>query len=149
MLRTALEDRFKLLFHRETKQVPVYKLMIAKNGPRLKSSDRDTPPSMRGGGGELVARHATIANLVSQLKRSLGQHVIDETGLSGVYDFTLVFAPDENQQPVPGLPRVAPVDPNGPSLFTALQEQLGLKLESSNGSVDVIVIDHVEKPSEN
>ncbi len=149
MLRTALEDRFKLRFHRETKQLPVYKLTIAKNGPKLKSSDRDTNPSMRGGGGQLVARHATIANLAGQLKRSLGRDVIDETGLRGAYDFMLVFAPDENQQPIPGLPRVAPVDPSGPSLFTALQEQLGLRLESSNGSVDVIVIDHAEKPSEN
>jgi uncharacterized protein (TIGR03435 family) len=86
--------------------------------------------------------------LVSQLKLGLDRHVIDETGLTGTYDFTLVFAPDEYAQPSPGLSR-PPVEPNGPSLFTALQEQLGLKLESARGPLEMFVIENVERPSSN
>jgi uncharacterized protein (TIGR03435 family) len=148
MLQTAIEDRFKLRSHRETKQVSLYKLVIATQGPRLKLSDNETPPSMRGGGGQWIAKHASIANLVSQLKLGLDRHVIDETGLTGTYDFTLVFAPDEYAQPSPGLSR-PPVEPNGPSLFTALQEQLGLKLESARGPLEMFVIENVERPSSN
>jgi uncharacterized protein (TIGR03435 family) len=154
MLQTVLGDRFKLRFHRETRQLPVYELVVAKNGPKLTPSNESTRPSMQGGGGQLTARHASIANLAGTLKRGLGREVIDKTGLKGFYDFKLVFTPDANQPPgaippgVPGPPR-APVDPNGPSIFTALQEQLGLKLEAAKGPVEILVVDNADKPSEN
>jgi uncharacterized protein (TIGR03435 family) len=148
MLRALLADRFKLGFHRETRDLPVYELVLAKNGSNLSSSQEDTPPSMRGGGGQLIARHASIANLAGQLKRGLGRQVIDKTGLEGFLDFKLTFAPYENAPPGPGRPQL-PVDPNGPSLFTALQEQLGLRLQSARGRVEIFVVDCAERPSDN
>jgi uncharacterized protein (TIGR03435 family) len=90
------------------------------------------------------------------LSRILGRTVVDQTGLKGKFDMRLEYTPDASQalQPPPGglppgAPQPPPVDPNGPSIFTALQEQLGLKLESQKGPVDMIVIDHVERPTEN
>ena len=89
-----------------------------------------------------------MANLASLLSNILGKRVLDKTGLSGDYDMTLKWTPDDYQPP-PLKPNAPPPDPNNPSIFTALQEQLGLKLESSKGPVEVLVIDSVQKPSEN
>jgi uncharacterized protein (TIGR03435 family) len=96
-----------------------------------------------------------ISQLIPVLSRILGRTAVDKTGLTGKYNIRAQWTPDQSQftqappgGPLPGMP-APPVDPNGPSIFTALQEQLGLKLESQKGPVDILVIDHVEKPSEN
>jgi uncharacterized protein (TIGR03435 family) len=170
MLQALLADRFKLSIHRETKELPVYALVAAKNGPKLQEAKADaTYPNgikgpdgvarggmMRIGGGEVTGQGLPIANLTRMLSQQLGRTVIDKTGLTGKYDFTLQWTPDESQGPMfkgaDGAPpggNPAPPESSGPSLFTAIQEQLGLKLESQKGPVEIIVIDHVEKPSQN
>jgi uncharacterized protein (TIGR03435 family) len=90
-----------------------------------------------------------MADVTEMLINGVGRTVVDKTGLSGRFDFDLEFAPDQLPQgpPLPGAPSPPPIDPNGPSIFTALQEQLGLKLESARGPVEVLVIDHVERPT--
>ena len=105
----------------------------------------------------LTAQGLPIADLVRHLSRQLGRTVVDKTGLTGKYDFTLKWAPDERQAPMfkgtegsqPGIGGTSAPESSGPSIFTAIQEQLGLKLESEKGPVDILVIDHVERPSEN
>lgn len=115
---------------------------------------------MRFGGGILEAQGVTISDFTDQLAMVLGRNVIDKTGLTGRYDFSLKYTPDENQArmfrgplgPGPaGAPGAAPPppDPNGPSIFAALQEQLGLKLDAQKGPVDVYLVQNVEKPTEN
>jgi uncharacterized protein (TIGR03435 family) len=171
MLQALLADRCKLAIHRESTEQPVYALVIAKGGSKLhEAKPGDTYPNglkgpngqpgagmmmMRGNGGPMTGQGIPLSNLVRFLSRQLGRKVIDKTGLTGNYDFTLKWAPDQNTPmfggpgggPAPADP--APPDSSGPSLFTAVQEQLGLKLESQKGQVDLIVIDHVEKPSQN
>ncbi len=171
MLQALLADRLKLTIHRETKEVQVYSLVIAKNGPKLqesKPSDADanaTPVpgrggrggrggpnlGMRGRGGPLTGQQVPISMLATVLTTILNRPVLDKTGLTGNYDFTLTWTPDDSQLQTPpgGVPPPPPPDSNGPSIFTAIQEQLGLKLESGKGPVEVIVIDHVERPSGN
>ena len=171
MLQALLADRFKLTIHRESKELPIYTLVIAKGGPKLpEAKPGDTYPNgfkgpegrpgtgmMRGRDGHVTGQGVPLANLVGMLSRQLGRTVIDKTGLAGKYDFTLQWTPDESQGPMfkgadggpQGSNSVAPPESAGPSLFTAIQEQLGLKLESQKGPVEIIVIDHVEKPSEN
>ena len=111
---------------------------------------------MRVSPGSLEANGGTIGFLTHALSNFVGSTVVDKTGLTGNYDFSLKWTPDENSIPNAGPagggpPRQgdAPVDPNGPTLFTALEEQLGLKLQSEKGKVDVIVIDHIDLPTEN
>jgi len=107
--------------------------------------------------GELTGQALPIGSLVSMLSQQTGHHVVDKTGLTGKYDFTLKWTPNEGETPMfkgpaggPAGAASSPVDDsNGPSLFTALQEQLGLKLDSQKGPVEVVVIDHAEKPSAN
>jgi uncharacterized protein (TIGR03435 family) len=171
MLQALLADRFKLTIHRETKELPVYALVVAKNGPKLQEAKPDaTYPNgikgpdgvgragmMRMGMGELTAQGVPLANLLGSLSRQLGRKVVDKTGLTGKYDFMLHWTPDESQGPMfkgtdggpQGSNAAAPPESSGPSIFTAIQEQLGLKLESQKGPVEMIVIDHVEKPSQN
>jgi len=116
-----------------------------------------TPGAVLMGRGQLSAGAAPIANLVSVLSIILGRPVIDKTGLTGFYDFALTWTPDPAQgggpgplgPGVPGGPQPPPVDPSGPSLFTAIQDQWGLKLDSTKGSLEVLVIDSVSKPTEN
>jgi uncharacterized protein (TIGR03435 family) len=156
MLQSLLADRFKLAIHYETKEAPVYKLTIAKGGPKLhEAKPGDTYPNgpkgpdgishagmiMFSGPGQFTAQAVPTSNIADFLAPTLHQHVIDKTGLTGKYDFTLQFTPDN-------IPADSP-NAGGPSIFTALQEQLGLKLESSKDPVKTIVIDHIELPSEN
>jgi uncharacterized protein (TIGR03435 family) len=140
MIRTLLADRFYLALHRETKEVPILALTIAKGGARLaKSIDADEMHTSMHGAPHGVTAHATMAHLARYLTNQLGRQVIDRTSLPGLFDFTLEFAPEGNgADAIPG-----------PSIFTALQEQLGLKLEPAKGPVEILVIDHVEKPSQN
>ena len=160
MLQTLLANRFQLTVHRETNELTIYKLVIAKGGPKLREAKPDgTHPgagSMQGSvlSGKVTAQAVPIAELAHELTQMLGHPVLDKTELKGVYDFELQFTPDDRLQPPSGrapnerLPP-PPADSNAPSLFDALKEQLGLKLESGKGPVEVIVIDHVERPSAN
>ncbi len=189
MLQSLLAERFKLEVHRETKELPVYSLVVAKNGPKLQKSEYQPPdpesgpppkptgegpgplaraaagesvsrstggPMMRMGRGQVNAQMAQISMLANVLSMQLGRPVIDKTGLKGAYDFKLEWTPDESQRAFglgegdrPAGEAAAPPDSSGPSIFTALQEQLGLKLESQKGPVEILVIDGIEKPSEN
>jgi uncharacterized protein (TIGR03435 family) len=157
MLRQLLSERFKLTFHREPKELSIYTLRVAKGGSKLKESTvspdltpQGRPPLAFVMSPTLVrlpARYATIAEFASVLQRSpLDRPVVDQTGLGGRYDFDLAFAPDESLW---GglLPR--PDNSDKPGLFTAVQEQLGLRLEATRGPVDVLVIDRIERPSAN
>lgn len=176
MLQALLADRLKLVIHRETKEVQVYSLVVARGGSKLQESkpivaDQNAPPApapgrggrggrggpglgMMGRGGPLTGQQVPIAMLATVLTTILNRPVMDKTGLTGNYDFTLTWTPDDSQaQGPPGAPNGQPPlpapDPNGPSIFTAIQDQLGLKLESGKGPVEIIVIDHVERPSGN
>jgi uncharacterized protein (TIGR03435 family) len=165
-LRALLADRFQLTLHRETKEQSVYALLVAKNGPKLQESQTKDGqakegtgprgPMMRMGRGELSGQGVALDMLTRTLSSQLGRTVIDRTGLKGNFDFKLTWTPDPGQSagppgggPPPGADAPPPPDPNGPSIFTALQEQLGLRLESQKGPVEMLVIDRVEKPSEN
>ncbi len=194
MLRKLLQQRFLLTMHRETKELPVFNLVIAKGGSKLQESKPDdnavSPdkpldaaaaakiagakpagssgglmgvgiPDNSGGGSKSVTlssgggsfaiggrggvrstsgKGITSAALASTLSSIAGRPVMDKTGLTGKYDYKLEFAPEDSQ---------ADPDPAGPSIFTAVQEQLGLKLEPAKGPVDIFVMDHIEKPSGN
>jgi bla regulator protein BlaR1 len=157
MFQKLLADRCKLAAHWETKEFPVYELVIAKGGTKIQESKpADAATAGRGGmglkgrGGPLTAREVPISNLVGLLSMLLNRTVVDKTGLTGKYDFTLNWTPDESNDPsfFPSSTGQPP-DPAGPSIFAALQEQLGLKLEAGKGPVKVIVIDHIERPSGN
>lgn len=153
-LQALLADRFNMKAHRETREMPVYALVVAKGGSKLKPANERR--GLMGGRGQLTGTGASLDMLVRLLSNTTGRTVIDRTGLNGAYDFKLQWAPDPGQMelsglPVPGAPpggQDAP-PPDGPSLFTAIQEQLGLRLEASKGPVEVLVVDHVEKPSAN
>jgi len=168
MLQPLLADRFKLQVHTETKQLPVFELVLAKGGSKLKeATPGDTYPSgfkgpdgvahggmMRMGHGELTGQALPISSLANMLSQQLQHTVIDKTGLTGKYDFTLQWTPEEGSDPMfkgaDGGSRAEPApDASGPSLFTALQEQLGLKLQSTKGPVETLLVDHVEMPTEN
>jgi uncharacterized protein (TIGR03435 family) len=171
MLLPVLQERFGLKFHRETRDLTVYALVIGKGGVKMKEADpNDTyangfrPPNgasgagmMRMSPGEFLGQGIPVANLVRQLSLVIGSTVVDNTGLAGKYDIDLKWEPDEGsglmmRTPVGGGPPptdAPPAEGTGPSIFTAVQEQLGLKLESRKEPVDVIVIDHIDQPSEN
>jgi uncharacterized protein (TIGR03435 family) len=149
MLQTPLRNRFQLAAHGETRALPVYALVIAKGGPRLKESNpsdasTNTLPTVRmRGRGKLEAHHSAVSQIFPFLSPLEGRTIVDRTGLKGKYDFTLAW--DANP---PGH-EPAPDEEVRPSIFTAVQEQLGLKFEPAKAPLDVLVIDHVEKPSEN
>jgi uncharacterized protein (TIGR03435 family) len=151
MLQSLLADRFKLLAHRESRDLQAYVLTVAKNGSKLTAAAQH-PEGASGvrirGSGRLTGTQATTGQLAQALSdihlngsTILDRPVLDLTGLSGTYDFTLEWTPD--------LAASDSTDRSGPSIFTAVQEQLGLKLEKQKAPVDIFVIDHVEKPAEN
>jgi uncharacterized protein (TIGR03435 family) len=173
MLRALLEDRFKLKIRRETREVPVYVLSAAKGGLKLQPYKEGTctpidltkplsPPvpgqkpgctSMISGSakGPNMARVYMQATTVDEFSKALGfvlaRPIINKSGIAGLFDFRLEYAFDETTG---GPARATPSDePAGPSIFTAIQEQLGLKLEPAKGPREFLVIDHVEKPSGN
>ncbi len=157
-LRHLLEDRFQLKTHRQSKKLPVYALVVTKNGFKLRPNGVNTSemkPRVNFRLGAASFTNSSVASLAWQLSQNMGRPVLDRTGIQGEYDFMLKWTPtpDEGRPEALGLaPHAAPPAPpdsNGPSLFTALQEQLGLKLESTKGPVDTLVIGHVERPSEN
>lgn len=148
LIRTMLADRFHLKVHSETKELRVYELVVAKNGTSLVEDKADRPEvSMRNGRGEMTGVKATMSMFAGALTRLVQRKVVDATGLKGSYSFQLRFQPEETPQfRDDGL---APTDIDSPSLFTALQEQLGLTLRSSRGPVEVLVVDGAQRPSEN
>jgi uncharacterized protein (TIGR03435 family) len=155
MLQKLLADRFQLKFNRQKKDLPVYAIVIAKSGSKLTRSEGD-PNGLPGlffrGLGDLPARNANMADFAGLLQGAvLDRPVVDQTGLSGRFDFTLKWTPDESQFGGMGVHVPAATDnPDAPpDLFTAIQEQLGLKLDSTKAPVDVLVIDSVQKPSSN
>ncbi len=155
MLQKLLADRFKLTFHRDTKELAVYALAVGKTGPKLAKNDSD-PNGLPGlffrGLGVLPARNATMADFAGVMQTAvLDRPVVDQTKLPGRYDFMLTWTPDESQFGGLGVKVPPPADNASapPGLFTAIQEQLGLKLDSTKAPVEVLVVDHVEKPSEN
>jgi uncharacterized protein (TIGR03435 family) len=155
MMQKLLADRFKLTFHHEQRELPVFTLTVGKDGTKNMAENTSGGPLpslfFQGakGGISLPARNATMKDFTGLLQEVvLDRPVVDQTGLKGRYDFTLKWAPDDSQ--FGGHVPTASDDPSAPpSLFTALQEQVGLKLESTRTAVDVLVIDHVEKPSPN
>jgi len=182
MIRALLVERFKLVVHNETKDSPIYALILARAdgrlGPGLKKSNVDCaavfaagrarggtmppPPQpgermqcgMRVGPGNLMGGGALMSQFANTLGMFAGRIVVDRTGLQGAYDVDLTWTPDQMPQRPPGASdgpvqfNGVAIDPNGPSLFTAVQEQLGLKLDSQRGPVDIVVIDRAEKPVE-
>jgi uncharacterized protein (TIGR03435 family) len=173
MLQLLLADRFALKIHRETKELPVFLLVFAKSGSKLqvtKSPDSNPnalgPPSSRGGASfrssskgsgplTVTALHCSTADIASYLTTRVGRPILDKTGLTDRYDFTLEFAQDDMSSQASsggaasGSAPAASSDPVGASVFTAIQQQLGLKLEPGKGPVEIVVIDHVERPSGN
>jgi uncharacterized protein (TIGR03435 family) len=184
MLRALLEDRFKLVARKETRELPIYALVVARSdgrlGPNLSVTRNDCSPGRgRGAGtpaggppppppqftfgdrppcgvmagpGMLAAGGITMTRIAELLSANAGRIVADRTGLSGLYEFNLTFTPDQIPQfpggtPPPGM-QIPVIDPNGPALLTAVQEQLGLKLDSTRGPVEVTVIDRIERPTE-
>jgi uncharacterized protein (TIGR03435 family) len=150
-MRSLLADRFQLAIHKETKEGSVYALVVAKGGSKLQPAQENAQGSrgMRMSRGELTGMSAPLQLLVDTLSGQLGHPVIDKTGLTGKYDFKLTWAPDVPRGPSPNPDAPPPSAPEGPSIFTAVQEQLGLRLESQKGPVEMIVIDRIEHPSEN
>jgi len=214
MIQSMLQERFQLKSHMETRELPIYNLVVAKDGPKMKKSeDQTAPPFLAGGpplpcgpapavpppalppppppgqpgaafnlsavprgamvmmmnptsGLTMAASGAPITNLLGMLQQQAGRPIIDKTELKGLFDFKLNFLPENLPggfgpagplQPPGG---AGPIGPGGaptpstsadpvPSLFTAIQEQLGLRLESAKGPVDVLVVDSVQKPTEN
>jgi uncharacterized protein (TIGR03435 family) len=169
-----LADRFKLAAHHETRDMPIYALVIASDkAPRLRRSQVDqaacearraaiqrrepVPPPVPGAipicgtgrtnPGTITAVGFPIESLSSSLGRFVDRVVTNNTSLTGLWDFELTWTPEQLPQLTVGAPSIN-VDPNGPSIFTALQEQLGLKLDSRKGPVDVVVVDHVERPTQ-
>ena len=150
MLQNMLIDRLDLKFHHESRVMAVYELTMAKNGPKFKESDGSIAASgarYTNGVMRLTLARSPVGGLAGQLGAELERNVIDKTGLKGVYDFQLEYS-HEGLRPMPGAP--ASIPGNAPSLFTAVQEQLGLKLDPAKEPIDVMVIDQISKtPSDN
>jgi len=172
MMQTILEDRFKLKIHRETRQGPVYELALGKGSPKLKplqdgsctpvvvgrplpplASDQRRCRNMVNPRGSVEMEGGTLSMLAGLLGIALDRPVIDKTGITNYFEMHLVFSPDEAAAPRPatadpGAPAAVRA-PDAPGIFQAIQDQLGLRLVPAKGPVDVLVIDHIERPSEN
>jgi uncharacterized protein (TIGR03435 family) len=173
MMQTLLADRFKLRIRRDTRDLPIYALVVARSdgrlGPKMRPASVDCaalaaarsrgenptlpPPTgdrpvcgAQANPGRLMVGGYSLTDFARNLGGFAGRPVVDRTGLKGGYDFELLWTPDE--APPVGVTLPAWYDPNGPSLVTAVQEQLGLKMEATTGPVDVLVIDSAERPTE-
>jgi uncharacterized protein (TIGR03435 family) len=152
MLRALLAERFGLAVRVEKKERPVYALAVGKNGPRLHRAAGDGAGGMRPGDGVLVFHNVSMADFADRLANrplKVDRPVLDRTGLTGTYDFSLKFAENaaELKSSLEGMERG---DPGGPSVFTIIEEQLGLRLDSRKDSIDVLIVEHAGKiPSDN
>jgi uncharacterized protein (TIGR03435 family) len=170
MFQALLTERFKMVFHRDTKELPVYLMVAAKGGPKLHEAK---PPAgspdgvvstgnlQFGQGGLITFQAMPLSSFIQILSQQVGRTVLDKTGLTGRYDFTWQFNQSANPGggrggpqsaaagPPSGANPAASADSEPASIFTVLQEELGLKLDSGKGPVEVIVIDHIERPSGN
>jgi len=154
IMQSVMEERFKVKVHRETKELPTYDLVIAKGGLKIKEAvlDENSPIAMKGpdgkahggmvtmGRGMLKAQVVPTETLIKMLSSVTQRTVVDKTGLKGSYNFELKWTPDDAP--------AGSTEENSGSIFTALQEQLGLRLDASKGMVETLMVDHVEKPSE-
>jgi uncharacterized protein (TIGR03435 family) len=154
MLLQILTDRFGLKTHHETRELPVYALVVAKGGLKMveSKSDPGAPPNggspkLMGPDGKLTGQEIPLDFLAQELAWQVGRTVVDRTGLAGRYDFSLTWTPDSATGAGAGAGDGSQTA--GESIFTAVQEQLGLKLQPTKAPVDVVVIDRLEKPSEN
>jgi uncharacterized protein (TIGR03435 family) len=138
MLRSLLADRFKLEAHQETRELNVFALVVAKDGPKLDKSEEGTP-IVRGWEGHLTVEGGdnTVTAFAAELSKRVGRIVLDKTGIKGRYSIDLDWSEDND------------IDDDAPSLFTAIREQLGLRLQSQKANVPVLIIDHIEMPSAN
>jgi uncharacterized protein (TIGR03435 family) len=173
MVRMLLAERFGVVVHQETRELPVFALTVAREdrkfGPEITPSKLDCenqpagprpPLGPRGGGnaqltcgmrigpGQMVMGGVPMPQFATVLSNFVQRVVLDRTNLAGAFDFRLSWTPERIPQgaPPPGAPPLPPVDPNGPSLFAALQEQLGLKLDSTRAPLEILVIDRAERP---
>jgi uncharacterized protein (TIGR03435 family) len=137
MIQALLAERFKLAAHTETRQLPIYNLVIAKNGPTLQPSKKGHTYNVHSN--RLSDEGAPISVIAEQLAEILSRPVFDKTGLTNRYDIDLTWTPENSTA----------TDSSGPDIFTAIQEQLGLKLESAKGPVETLVVDHIEEPTPN
>jgi uncharacterized protein (TIGR03435 family) len=147
MVQALLADRFHLAMHSETRELPIYNLMVAKGGSKLGAVQQSGSSVNTGNGRIEVQMSNSVAVLADELSKVAGRDVVDKTGISGRYDLKLHWTPDDRSA-VAATDATSSPD-SGPSLFTALEEQLGLKLEPAKVPVQVLVIDHIELPSEN
>jgi len=159
MIQSLLEDRFKVVVHRETRQLPIYELTVARGGSKLKSAETATcpdppAPSNPCGGFRIshrslmIGNKVTVTQLATDLSFLLGRLVVDKTRMNGIFDIRLEWTPDPNLGKASGDAEPRPTG-DGPSIFTAVQEQLGLKLESRRGPAEILVVDQAESPSPN
>jgi len=139
MMQAVLAGRFQLKVHHEIRQLPVYDLVIAKDGLKMKPASANASISWSMGNGRFEGKSVPLDGLVYSLSNDVGRFVIDKTGLTGNYAIALKWTPDGQQETAD----------SGPDIFAALEEQLGLKLVPAKGPVDTIVVDRIEKPSPN
>jgi uncharacterized protein (TIGR03435 family) len=154
MVQKLIADRFKLTFHHDTKELSVYALSAAKTGAKLtKSENQDGLPGFGLRGlGAVTVRNATMSDFAAMMQETvLDRPVVNQTELAGRYNFSLNWTPDDSQYGGMAAKMPPPTDNANPppALYTAIQEQIGLKLDATKAPTDVMVIDHVEKPSEN
>lgn len=166
MLQSLLEDRFSLKVHRETKETAVYALVIGKKGLKIRPSADQTSPDVNGptppgstgpnhgafrfGPGSMIGNAVTLSLFSRFLSQRLDRVVIDRTNLAGRFDIHLQWTPDNGENPSSShTSYIAQSGESGPSIFTAVREQLGLRLEPAKGAVELLVIDHVESPTAN
>jgi uncharacterized protein (TIGR03435 family) len=153
MLQSLLSERFRLAFHRETRELPGYALVVGKSGLKAKRSQPDAESRTNASRTEIDAEACSMQRLAQKLSEVIHLPVADLTGVAGEFDFQLKWAPEDMQAKPPSggdKPGTVPVDlANGPSVFAALQDQLGLKLDPRKAPTEVLVIDHAEKASEN
>jgi bla regulator protein BlaR1 len=154
MLQGLLAERFKLASHHATKELPGYALVVGKNGPKLHEVEVAGKGWVRNNPGGMTGQEVSMRELALSLSARLGLPVVDLTGIKGVYELKLEWTPDASQSKNLAEAKDNPLveftgDPNGPSIFTALQEQMGLKLEPRKVPTETVVVDHIERPSEN
>jgi uncharacterized protein (TIGR03435 family) len=150
MLQMLLAERFHLSIHRELKEQPVYALTLGKGGPRLReASHPGGKPGLRQRGHSFAFTNAEISKLAGVLSQVSGRSVVDKTGLRGQYDFTLSYSPTHGDTGHAGLTASVTSDGLPDSVFTALREQLGLNLEAQKGQVEFIVVDRLDRPTQN